>query len=523
MPPSAPPARMAAEPPEHEQSGGSGPSMLVISIGAVLIGLVAVAALIVFSGGLGGDDERRGQRARRPAAGRRSCGRDAPSASPMYAAGHHRGLRGSAVPRLRPVHRAHRAADHRRTRHDGTVSFTYNDFAFLGDESWDAAIAMRVAEAMDGKFWDYQQVLFHNQSGENQGAFSRSDWPTWPWRSASTGTSSSPDGGPHLSRGRGGRTQPGGEPRRQQHAHHLRQRRASSAACPSGKSSMPSRRAAAEATGRLSQARVEPSVNARRARLGREDAPTDPLVVASVCSRRRSSAPRLPRPSRCRDRAPPWSRDATSAMPSDRASTSASRMAGSSARRRRAHLHAGANRPTRHGPLVHALRRRRLPRLVRLHLPDRRSSRASGAWLRSSVATRTSTPVRRQPSRSMATPVSGSMSAYPPTPNARCPSCSSGRCPSARAVSSSRSPTSSRASSSSTSTATSSSSPSSRSRASPSVDCSRPRWSWSTSMRIEPGEYVPPEPTGQPAAKPGRCGGSRASQSHPPAAPDRES
>ncbi len=55
----------------------------------------------------------------------------------------------------------------------GIASFTYNDFAFLGDESWDAAIAMRVAEDMDGKFWDYQQAVFHNQDGENRGAFRR--------------------------------------------------------------------------------------------------------------------------------------------------------------------------------------------------------------------------------------------------------------------------------------------------------------------------------------------------------------
>ena len=56
---------------------------------------------------------------------------------------------------------------------NGTASFTYNDFVFLGDESWDAAVAMRVAEDMGGKFWDYQQALFHNQDGENQGGFRR--------------------------------------------------------------------------------------------------------------------------------------------------------------------------------------------------------------------------------------------------------------------------------------------------------------------------------------------------------------
>jgi protein-disulfide isomerase len=55
---------------------------------------------------------------------------------------------------------------------DGQVFLTYKDFPFLGHESLDAAVAMRVAEAMDGKFWDYHGVVFHNQQGENQGAFS---------------------------------------------------------------------------------------------------------------------------------------------------------------------------------------------------------------------------------------------------------------------------------------------------------------------------------------------------------------
>jgi len=54
----------------------------------------------------------------------------------------------------------------------GEVFMTYRDMAFLGPESVDAAAAMRVAEEMDGKFWEYHNVLFHNQSGENGGAFS---------------------------------------------------------------------------------------------------------------------------------------------------------------------------------------------------------------------------------------------------------------------------------------------------------------------------------------------------------------
>lgn len=55
---------------------------------------------------------------------------------------------------------------------DGQVFLTYRDFPFLGQESLDASIAMRVAEEMDGKFWDYHALVFHNQEGENQGAFS---------------------------------------------------------------------------------------------------------------------------------------------------------------------------------------------------------------------------------------------------------------------------------------------------------------------------------------------------------------
>ncbi len=55
---------------------------------------------------------------------------------------------------------------------DGQAFLTYRDYPFIGQESLDAAVAMRVAEAMDGKFWDYHAVLFHNQQGENQGAFS---------------------------------------------------------------------------------------------------------------------------------------------------------------------------------------------------------------------------------------------------------------------------------------------------------------------------------------------------------------
>jgi protein-disulfide isomerase len=57
---------------------------------------------------------------------------------------------------------------------DGEVFLTYKDMTFLGPESFEAAAAMRVAEELDGKFWEYHHVLFHNQEGENEGAFSTS-------------------------------------------------------------------------------------------------------------------------------------------------------------------------------------------------------------------------------------------------------------------------------------------------------------------------------------------------------------
>jgi predicted DsbA family dithiol-disulfide isomerase len=55
---------------------------------------------------------------------------------------------------------------------EGEVFLTYRDCALLGQESIDAAVGMRVAEALGGRFWDYEQVLYHNQGRENSGDFS---------------------------------------------------------------------------------------------------------------------------------------------------------------------------------------------------------------------------------------------------------------------------------------------------------------------------------------------------------------
>lgn len=54
----------------------------------------------------------------------------------------------------------------------GKASLVYKHLAFLGDESWYSAMAAECA-ADQGKFWEYHNLLFERQSGENQGAFTK--------------------------------------------------------------------------------------------------------------------------------------------------------------------------------------------------------------------------------------------------------------------------------------------------------------------------------------------------------------
>jgi protein-disulfide isomerase len=56
---------------------------------------------------------------------------------------------------------------------NGQVQLTYRDFVFIGPESLDAAVAMRVAEDLGGKFWEYRDLVYANQHGENEGAYTR--------------------------------------------------------------------------------------------------------------------------------------------------------------------------------------------------------------------------------------------------------------------------------------------------------------------------------------------------------------
>ncbi len=55
---------------------------------------------------------------------------------------------------------------------DGTVALVHRDYAFLGDESVDAAVAVRCAGRED-KFWAMHDAVYTAQQGENQGAFAR--------------------------------------------------------------------------------------------------------------------------------------------------------------------------------------------------------------------------------------------------------------------------------------------------------------------------------------------------------------
>jgi protein-disulfide isomerase len=158
--------------PGSGSSPSSGPSMFIISLAAVLIGLVAVAALVIISGGFGDDTEAAAVSRPEipPPAQELRQGRTLVQAgvTPPVTIDAYEDPQcpacGLFTERIEPLI----IAEHVET---GTASFTYNDFVFLGDESWNAAIAMRVAEDMDGKFWDYHQALFHNQSGENAGGF----------------------------------------------------------------------------------------------------------------------------------------------------------------------------------------------------------------------------------------------------------------------------------------------------------------------------------------------------------------
>ena len=54
---------------------------------------------------------------------------------------------------------------------NSTLRLEWRDFPWLGQESVNAAVAARAAQEQ-GKFWEYHDILYQNQKGENRGAFS---------------------------------------------------------------------------------------------------------------------------------------------------------------------------------------------------------------------------------------------------------------------------------------------------------------------------------------------------------------
>jgi protein-disulfide isomerase len=56
---------------------------------------------------------------------------------------------------------------------DGRVHLTYRDFIIFGPESVDAAVGMRAADALAGRFWEFHDLVFANHAGEDVGAYSR--------------------------------------------------------------------------------------------------------------------------------------------------------------------------------------------------------------------------------------------------------------------------------------------------------------------------------------------------------------
>jgi protein-disulfide isomerase len=61
----------------------------------------------------------------------------------------------------------------------GTARIVSRDFAFLGQESIDAAVAARCAGRQDpGAYWRYHDLLFASQQGENKGTFKRENLVT---------------------------------------------------------------------------------------------------------------------------------------------------------------------------------------------------------------------------------------------------------------------------------------------------------------------------------------------------------
>ena len=55
----------------------------------------------------------------------------------------------------------------------GAVRLVFHDLAFVGEESFEAAAAARISDAIGPGFWPMHDLLYANQGAENSGAYSR--------------------------------------------------------------------------------------------------------------------------------------------------------------------------------------------------------------------------------------------------------------------------------------------------------------------------------------------------------------
>ena len=149
-------------------SSSSGPSMLIISLAAIVIGVIAVVGLVLVTGGLGDDDAISQPDSAAPAEELRQ-GRTlvAPDAVDPVVVEVFEDVQcphcQTFTERIEPLLIAKHVTD-------GRASFTYNDYIVFGEKSVDAAVAMRAADELDGAFWDYHEVLYHNAA---DGSFTR--------------------------------------------------------------------------------------------------------------------------------------------------------------------------------------------------------------------------------------------------------------------------------------------------------------------------------------------------------------
>ncbi len=183
VPPEAPPH--APAPTEHpwpsdsaaDRSPGSGPrrSAVLGYLGALILGVaIGAAGLAIATGALGGGSpspvpsETPGAAPSEPPAGNTIGRPDAPVTIEVWA--------DYQCPYCRLEDVLFGGAIDREYVTPGIVRVVYRDFAFLGQESIDAAVAARCAGAQDpGARFRFHDALYTFQQGENQGRFARAN------------------------------------------------------------------------------------------------------------------------------------------------------------------------------------------------------------------------------------------------------------------------------------------------------------------------------------------------------------